>query len=236
MNVTVLSDKGKRASNQDVVHVGSMPSGGSLYMVVDGMGGYEHGEKAAKLVAENIQTYLSTVEKIGEKELQKAINKANLAIRQQKKELNEKMGATVGGVILNGNEAQCFWVGDVKIFQFQDKQLHFETTAHTLVNALMSHGSMSDAAQLTKYKHVVMRSVQGDVALSQMDYVDLQQLTTQDLLLICSDGVHEVLDGRQISDILTHSESIAAALLAIERRLQSDAGDNFSLIAIDFMG
>ena len=86
MTITVLSDKGKRASNQDVVHIGAMPSGGSLYMVVDGMGGYGHGEKAAKLVAESIQTYLSTVEKIGDKmeylELQ-LVNNPNASLLQE---------------------------------------------------------------------------------------------------------------------------------------------------------
>ena len=80
--VNSFSNKGKRKSNQDYLFSKSINPDCILNMVVDGMGGYEYGEVASKLVAENIHTYLSTVQEINEKEIQKAVNKSNLIIKQ----------------------------------------------------------------------------------------------------------------------------------------------------------
>ena len=235
MTITTFSDKGQRATNQDFILVSPIHSDYNLYLIADGMGGYGNGEQAAKIVAENILTYLSTVKEITEKEVQKAVNKANLAIRQYKQDKAEKMGATVGGVVLHANKGFCFWVGDVAIFHYQHKHLHFESQPHTLMNELRRNGSISDKAQLLKYKHVVVRSVQGDITLSQVDCVELDTLTNNDLLIVCSDGVHDVLDGYQIHQILNTSENVEAALMKIEQQLRVEAKDNFSLIALDLI-
>jgi serine/threonine protein phosphatase PrpC len=234
MTTFTVTHKGKRKENQDVVLINAVNATHTLYLIADGMGGYERGAQAAKIVAESISVHLSTLKDIDSKDIQKAVNKANLAIRQAKQDTHEKMGATIGGVILSGDKALCFWVGDVKIFHFRDKTLCFETSPHTLMNEIKSNGSITDVEQLSKYKHVVTRSVQGDIALSEIDYVELEDLTDKDVLVICSDGVHDILNGRDMAQILGVTENFEAALNIIEKRLLEDAQDNFSLIAIDF--
>lgn len=234
MRTIVITEKGKRADNQDYVLVSRINSTCSLYIVSDGMGGYEYGAKAAKIVVENIETYLSTVKEINEKDIQMAINKANLAIRQHQQDSQEKMGATVGGVILTANKTVCFWVGDVKVFQFQDKQLRFETKSHTLMNEMIHNRSISDIDQLSKYKHVVTRSVQGDVGLSKIGYEEFEQPKESDLFLICSDGVHDMFDGHYIQQILIASDTVDEAIKKIKTVLDIDSKDNFSMIAVIF--
>ena len=70
-------------------------------LIADGMGGYSNGEIAAKVVSENILTFLSTVKDIKSNHIQKAVNKANLVLKQMKEDSQEKMGATIGGIILS---------------------------------------------------------------------------------------------------------------------------------------
>jgi serine/threonine protein phosphatase PrpC len=234
MTTFTVTHKGKRKENQDVVLVNALNATHTLYLIADGMGGYERGAQAAKIVAESIFVHLSTLKDINSKDIQKAVNKANLAIRQSKKDTHEKMGATVGGVILSNNTALCFWVGDVKTFQFRDNKLCFETSPHTLMNEIKANGSITDIEQLSKYKHVVTRSVQGDITLSEIDLVELESLMDKDVLVICSDGVHDILTGINVAQIFTATPTLETALDLIETRLLAEAQDNFSLIVVTF--
>lgn len=233
MKSIVFSHKGKREVNQDFVMAQNINPETYLYLIADGMGGYEHGEIAAKMVAENILTFLSTVDNINEAQIQKAINKANLAIRQLREKNNSKTGATVGGVIIKANQATCFWVGDVKIFHYKNNRLIKESNSHTLMNELLSNGSIKDPRQISKYKHVVTRSVQGDVEHSKIESFTQENFDGSDLFLVCSDGVHDLYDGILIQQILNSSDSIEEAFKQIEKQLVNEAEDNFSLLGIE---
>lgn len=230
MRSIVLTDKGKRKINQDFVLVQNISPDTFLMLIADGMGGYSNGEIAAKVVSENILTFLSTVKDINSTHIQKAVNKANLVLKQMKEDSQEKMGATIGGIILSKKEALCFWVGDVKIFHFKNNKLRYESNPHSLMNQIIENGSITDVERVSKYKHVVTRSVQGDIEQSQIDSCKIEDLTPQDMLLICSDGVHDVYDGIQIQQILNTSDTVDEAMRRIEKRLLIEAKDNFSLI------
>jgi len=230
MNTITVSHKGQREVNQDYVLTERINEDCYLYLIVDGMGGLEHGGVASKIVAENILTYLSIVKNPDVFDIQKSVNKANLAIRQATKKNGLKMGATVGGVIINRDKAVCFWVGDVKIFRYQKNNLLFESKSHTLMGELVNNGSITDIETAKRYKHVVTRAVCGDLDKSRVDIYDFGSLNNDDLVVICSDGVHDILDGLQIQKIVNASEDIETAIARTEQRLINEAKDNFSFI------
>ena len=232
MKSIVFTHKGKREVNQDFVLVQNINEETYLMLVSDGMGGYENGDIAARIVAENILTYLSTVSNVDALHIQKAVNKANLAIKQFKDKSNTKLGATIGGVILNSSKAICFWVGDVKIFHFNSNKLQFESQPHTLMNDVINNGSIADVNQMSKYKHVVTRSVQGEVEHSKIDMHTIDSVSEKDMFLVCSDGVHDLFEGIQIQQILNTSNSVDETMTKIEKRLKIEGKDNFSMIAI----
>jgi serine/threonine protein phosphatase PrpC len=234
MKSIIFTHKGKREINQDYVLVRNLNQETFLFIVADGMGGYEQGEIAARLVSENILTYLSSVSDINPNHVQKAINKANLAIRQFKEKAGLKLGTTVGGAIVTSKEALCFWVGDVKIFHFKNNILQKESHSHTLMNEVIDKGSIVNPDQINKYKHVVTRSVQGEVDRSQIDFFKVGLVEDQDVFLICSDGVSDVFSGIQIQQILSSAKSNVEAVDTMEKRLIEDAKDNFSLILTNF--
>src|SRR5690606_32861401 len=117
MEAKQLTGTGKRDSNQDFICIDRLESGASFFLIADGMGGYEKGDEAAKIVSENIFTFLNYVDSINEKKIQQAVQKANLAIKQFSIKNNIKSGATVGGIIVEEDIAHIFWVGDVMVYQ-----------------------------------------------------------------------------------------------------------------------
>ncbi len=232
MNPTLITYKGKRKENQDVLVSEQIGLNTQLYAVVDGMGGYENGALAAKIVAENITAFLSTIKKISKTDIQKGINKANLALKQAQESSQTKMGATIGGIIIEDNTALCFWVGDVKIFHYHNNKLCYESSEHTLLKEILSNGSINNSEQLNKYQHIVTRSVQGDTDRSQISFTELSEISKNDLILVCSDGVHNIIDGRTIEFILNSSNNLDNAIEIITNRLKLESIDNSSLILI----
>jgi protein phosphatase len=228
MKAITVSHKGSREVNQDLILEYSAIDGSYLFAVIDGMGGYENGEIAAKIIGENIKTYLSTVGTIDAFHIQKAINKSNLVIRQQKPALSVGMGATVGGVIIKNISATYFWVGDVKILHFRNKELLFESIPHSLVNNLVENGSITEQSQLSKYRHIVTRSIQGDIKSSQAEINYNSFYGNSDLLMVCSDGVHDRFETLQIENLLKQVESPSHLKVELESRLIEEANDNFS--------
>ena len=225
-----FSNKGKRKNNQDYLFSKSINPDCILNMVVDGMGGYEYGDVASKLVAENIHTYLSTINDISEKEIQKAVNKSNLIIKQKSDDLNAKIGATLGGAIILKDKAFLFWVGDVKIIHLRNNKLLFETHSHTLINQMINNGSVIN--NLERYKHVVTRSVSGSIKESIIDCHLVNNLLPKDIIIIYSDGVSDILNSYQIKSVFDSATTFQDGVNQIETLCKNDANDNFSMMAI----
>ena len=235
MNPIVFSHKGKRENNQDFVLKERINSEFDLFLIADGMGGYQNGEIAARIVAESILAYLSTIKKVNEKEIQRAINKANLAIKQKVHDTGTKMGATVGGVIINDNQAYGFWVGDVMIFHFNNKKLQFESSSHTLINNIKKNGSLKSSEYISKYRHIVTKSIQGEISYSTIDYLEFGRMTEDDFIIICSDGVHDIINGIELENIFSLNISLKESVKKIEQRCLAESSDNFSMILIQII-
>ena len=232
MKSLTFTHKGKRELNQDIVAIKKIFPDVFFFCVADGMGGYKNGEIAARIATESITTYLSNISEIDNNQIQKAVNKANLAVRQYKEQSGLKLGTTLGGIITKGNKAICFWVGDVRIFHFRLNHILYESRAHTLMNEAKETGSITNVDQLNRYKHIVTRSIQGEVETSKTDFYNTESIKEGDLFIICSDGVHDKFNSIQFEKILQSTHSYSEALNIIEARLKNEGTDNFSMIMI----
>lgn len=233
MKTITFSHTGKRQSNQDSILISSLARDEYLMLVADGMGGYSNGDIAARLVNEVVLSTLDKVLEIDQKEVQIAIDNSNLILKEKIESLQSKMGATVGGIVISKSNALCFWVGDVLILHFRKNKLIFESKSHTLINEMKSTSFINDPEKIKKYKHVVTRSVNGDLTNSAAEFHLIENLNPEDLLILCSDGVHDIFSSVQIQQILNTSDNNQEAMLRIEKRLHEEATDNFSLILIE---
>ena len=226
-----FTDKGKRKSNQDYIIAETYNPDKAICVVADGMGGYKHGEIASKGATESIVTYLSSIEHVNEKELQKAINKANLFIKQKSEDLKSKIGATIAGAVMSKDSAHVFWVGDVKVLWIRNKEILFESKSHTLVNELAENGNIVN--NIERYRHVVTRSISGSLKDGEIDYQFLTNLETEDLILIFTDGISDIMSSYQIANIFSISSTKTQGVETVKEFCQQSSSDNFSMIAIE---
>lgn len=229
MEVKQLTGTGKRVSNQDFIYIDRLESGASFFLIADGMGGYEKGDEAARIVTENIFTFLNYGESINKQNIQQAVQKANLAIKQFNSKNSIKSGATIGGIIVAENTVHVFWVGDVMIYQINKDKVLFQTTSHTLVNSLLETESIKEEKSLEKYKHIVTRSISGKASESSIGY-QLLPFSEDDSFILCSDGVHNTVSVEQIL-VYANQEN---GLQKLESEFLTDAQDNYSVITVAF--
>lgn len=229
MQIQQLTGKGKRESNQDFICIDRLKSGASFFLIADGMGGYEKGDEAAKIVTENIFTFLNFVGSINEQNIQQAVQKANLAIKQFNNKNNIKSGATIGGIIVEENAVHIFWVGDVMIYQINKDKVLFRTQCHTLVNSLLESESIKEEKSLEKYKHIVTRSISGKPSESCIGYQSIQ-FSEGDSFIICSDGVHNTVSVEQILEYIKRRNG----LQELESQFLKETQDNYSVITVIF--
>lgn len=229
MKIKQLKGTGKRESNQDFICIDRLESGTSFFLIADGMGAYDKGDEAAKIVTENIYTFLNYATSINEQNIQKAVQKANLAIQQFNIKNNIKSGATIGGIIVEEGVAHIFWVGDVIAYQLNNNKVVFQTKSHTLVNSLLKSESIIEEKSLEKYKHIVTRSISGKPFKDKIGYHNVR-FSKDDLFIICSDGAHNEVSVEQILFFINEKDD----LKKLEKKYLEESSDNYSIITVQF--
>jgi len=229
MEVKQLTGIGKRENNQDFICTDRLESDASFFLIADGMGGYDKGDEAARIVTENIFTFLNFVGSINEENIQKAVQKANLAIKQFNSKNNIKSGATIGGIIVEKNTVHVFWIGDVMVYQINKDKVLFQTKSHTLVNSLLESESINEEKSLEKYKHIVTRSISGKPSESSIGY-QLIQFSEGDTFIICSDGVHNTVSVEQVLVYINQKNGLEK----LESQFLKEVQDNYSIITVRF--
>lgn len=220
---------GKRENNEDVILIEKFSQDVELYLVVDGMGGYEKGEVSARLVAENISTHLRTVEIINKTEINNAIKKANLAVKQFNESNKIASGATVAGIVFQLDIALCFWLGDVQIYHFLNGNLDWQSKGHTLLNELLETDANRSPEMQKRYGHIVTKSVAGKREKSTPEILEIKNISEKDSFVLCSDGVHNTLTVDHLRLLLSENDN----LKQIKEYLKIHAEDNYSLILVN---
>ena len=206
-----------------------LESGASFFLIADGMCGYEKGDEAARIVSENIFTFPNFVECINEQNIQQAVQKANLAIKQFNIKNNIKSDATIDGIIVGKNNFHIFWVGDVMVYLINKDKVLFQTRSHTLINSLIESESIKEEKSLEKYKHIVTISISGKPSESSIGY-QLIQFCEGYSFIIYSDGVHNTVSVEQLLMYINQENG----LKQLESQFLKDAQDNYSIINLVF--
>ena len=218
MEIIKYSNIGCREINQDCLASLSFDHDKSIHIVADGIGGYDWGEIASKIVCESYIHGL--VNNLSIDEVTKEVSRN---IQTECRNLGvSKMGSTVAAVVLNGLQASIFWAGDSRVYVFRDKHLLYQTEDHSLLNELSRVRELS-FDEKKRYKHIITRSIMGN-ADDKVDHDNLE-LCFGDEILICTDGMYNEYP----IDYLI--ESIRMDKLDIEKKNDSFT-DNHSFIYI----
>jgi protein phosphatase len=227
----------KRKVNQDYVYTSEEPVGNlpNLFVVADGMGGHNAGDYASKLTVETlIQEIEQSFEKNPVKILGKAIAKANEIIRRRASEVPdmEGMGTTVVAATCLGRYLQVANVGDSRLYVV-GKNIRQITRDHSLVEEMVRVGTISQAeARNHPDKNIITRAV-GASDDVEPDFFTVE-LEEGDVVLMCSDGLTNMLEDEEIRMILNGARDIVEKAQALVDAANANGGrDNITVVLIE---
>jgi protein phosphatase len=219
-----------------------------LFAVADGMGGHASGQIASAAVAASMRNFFeategTTVAPEGDDDaglppsalrLVHAIRKANRDVFEISTRHPEHrgMGSTVVAVHLDGPSVTLAHVGDSRCYRLRGGAITQLTGDHSLLAEALKHRpDLSEAERAALPKNVITRAL----GMRPSVKVDVQQLQLEagDLLLLCSDGLHGMLDDETLAEAAGLNEDLAQASELLVA-LANDAGgtDNVSVVLI----
>lgn len=227
----------KRQLNQDYVFTSEEPVGNlpNLFIVADGMGGHNAGDYASKFSVETIvKEVKESPEKNPVKILEKAITTANALIRVKASEDSQLtgMGTTVVIATCMGRYMHVANVGDSRLYVV-NKLITQITRDHSLVEEMIQVGGLNrEAARTHPDKNIITRAI-GAMDSVKADFFSVE-LEPGDLVLMCSDGLTNMLEDEEIRMILNKQRDVVEGAQELVRRANEQGGkDNIAVVLIE---
>lgn len=229
-----------RAQNQDAYQIAVLDRNTLLGVVCDGMGGAKSGNVASTLavdvfVQEVKRTWTAGMdEQQLEQMLCNAVKLANFTVYDQSRQFEEftGMGTTLVAVLIHGKQATLVNVGDSRAYSVTSEGVHQLTTDHSLVQMMVSRGEMTpEQAKRYPGKNLITRAI-GTEPVVECD-VFHRKLTSGECLLMCSDGLSNLVDEQEILFEVVHGankQSSCERLLEIAKN--RGAPDNVTCVLI----
>lgn len=238
MIVSYYTDVGcVRKENEDSVFAKEL-DGGYLLIVADGMGGHNGGKTASRIAIDEISSYVTQNYRAGqsgteiEDLLRTAISEANMRIYSAafKDDKLRGMGTTVVSAIVSENKLYTANVGDSRLYILSNGVFRQITTDHSYVESLVSKGIISKSeAKTHPQKNIITRAVGSDDSV-EIDFFE-NSLSKNDIVLICTDGLHTMVDEEDIIKILSENIQDASRML-VSLANKNGGRDNISVIAV----
>lgn len=206
------------------------------YVVADGMGGHAAGEVASRILVDTAKELLDRPEVFySELVLKKAVLRANDAILSQASEVPEYAGMGTTATLFHREGEQGIWahVGDSRIYLLRGQELCQITRDHSLVEDLVENGSITrEEARNHPRKNILTRAVGAEEKL----LVDTGSLRLQngDRLLLCSDGLTNMVTDAQIQEILQDGHPMDKAAVLVQKALEAGGTDNITAIVVEY--
>jgi protein phosphatase len=239
-----ITDAGKvRSHNEDSVTIVKNESGEHLMIVADGMGGHRAGEVASSMVISQIGERFQKLSTIGTKQdaiawLRENVKEVNSKILNYSNEHPEAsgLGTTCVMALVTKDMLLFVNIGDSSGFVFKDHKLKKVTKDHTLVNFLVETGELSEEDAINHPKKNVLMRALGATDKCEIDMFEVE--TDVDGIMLCSDGLTNMLSFEQIERVLNEDEiTMDNKLIKLVKKANVRGGlDNISIAYIDKEG
>lgn len=232
------SDCGRvREHNEDTFQIDSRRG---LFVVADGMGGHASGEFASALAVETVfKTLLcdrgDNPGPCNAETLQTAIELANDTIYQDAQVNPQRKGMGTTLTFMRWDRCQLYFghVGDSRAYRLRNQELLQLTRDHTWVDMQVRAGMLSrQEAEQARMRHVLVKSLGTETGVEpDIVPVDVQ---TNDRFLLCSDGLSNLVDHKDLQDILMGNGTPAAIARHLVEKANAVGGqDNITAVVID---
>jgi len=236
------TDAGKERTNNEDYFLISLKK--NLQIVADGMGGHNAGEIASLNAAETINDYF-TLELLSlirgdDKDIESELKQSLLAANQKILEMAEEneayrgMGCTVVTALILEDALHLCHVGDARAYKCNATGIDLLTTDHSKVMDLVKAGQMTlEEARTSPLKNELSQAIGSPVPIVP-DY-NLYSLKDGDKVLLCSDGLWDMLSDEEIYEIVRQKKP-AKTLCEELVKMANDAGghDNITVVVIGY--
>ena len=238
MRAYAATDVGRvRKVNQDYIFCSMRPVGKlpNLFIVADGMGGHKAGDLASRY------TVVTLIENIKNSHSDNPITIINDAIVNANTRLLEKaeesedytgMGTTLVVCTIIGESMYVANVGDSRLYLY-DEKLSQITRDHSLVEEMVALGKLNrDEARKHKRKNVITRAIGGGKEV-MADFFEAE-LTAGNRIVMCSDGLSNMVDDGEIEQVLSSDLSIEDKTRKLIDRANENGGmDNIAVVIVE---
>lgn len=237
-----ISDIGKvRDKNQDAYYVSSKNDLG-LYIVADGMGGHKSGEIASLMALETVKNqFLKFDAKTDNKAdilklIKASIEEANIKIYLKSLETLEcqGMGTTMTLAYIFKDNILLGHVGDSRAYIIKDGNMIQITEDHSYINELLKNGTITEEEAKTHPKKNMITRAIGTSSKIEVDIIE-EKYKLGDILLICSDGLYNMLEEKEINSVFNRDKSMQESCEILAAMANEKGGlDNITVVAIKF--
>jgi serine/threonine protein phosphatase PrpC len=239
--VGVVTDVGRVRTNNEDSYGSAWLSDGSLFvMVADGMGGHEAGEVASGLAVQVVEEVVSRDPAADPRErLYNALLEANDTILEEgRRNGKQGMGTTSICAVVRGHEATVALVGDSRCYHIRNGHLVWRTIDHTRVQMLIDSGEIDEEqARVHPEAGMLTRALgHGRMADGRPLVPDVLAepivLQPADSLVLCSDGLHDLIEDWEIGRIVAGRACTEAAQALVELACERGGHDNVTVAVV----
>lgn len=242
MIALATSDKGMvRDMNQDYYYISEPYSEYNLYILADGMGGYVGGEIASSLAVNSVQEYISknikNIETINRDTLQELIKHSmeyanRIVYEKSKSDINlNEMGTTLEVCLIYNNKVYIGHIGDSRVYRIRKNIIRKLTTDHSYVEKLVRDGTITKEEACHHPKKNMLIKALGCEEHIEPDIL-VKGFLKDDVLLMCSDGLTNLLNDKEIYDVIINNMENADKLL-IQKANIKGGYDNITAVVIE---
>ena len=240
MEISILTDVGqRRTNNQDYANQYKNKAGKSMVFLADGMGGHRAGNIASEMAVTDlgaawVATEISTINEVREW-FAEYLEKENQQIhRIGQDEEHKGMGTTLEAVAIIDDQVLFAHVGDSRIGLVRNGEYHQMTSDHSLVNALLKAGQITEEeAAHHPQRNIITQSI-GQKDELQPDF-GMVTVEAGNFIVINSDGLTNMISGDEIRDIVVSNLSVEEKAKTLVRFANNAGGlDNITVVLIHF--
>lgn len=231
-----LTDTGReRKENQDAWRSEVLSDGTVLLLVCDGMGGHEAGGVAARVAADKLVECLRTPTSDPNSALRAALIAANAAVVEATTRHTRNMGTTAIVALIRDGRCWFGWVGDSRLYHIRDGARLAGSVDHTRVQQLVELGLLKPEQALHHPdSHVLLQALGGGPAAQESFKPEVAPepllLETGDVILLCSDGLYDMLRDTDIFEMVAGCSPAEAGEKLISAANFRGGHDNITIL------
>lgn len=234
-NTGAYSIQGRKPSQEDSFFISEKRKEMQLIFVADGVGGHGHGDFASQLCVEMYNQAFNksqTINLIPVFLQQTALEVAKAVLEKSKIDATYKnCGTTLSGFFIENENYYTINIGDSRVYLFSEGKLLRQTKDHSQVQQLIDNNIISEEEAFTHPKRNMMTSAIGQsLSMIKVDVSQKKNLKRGDILVACTDGVHDALRDTEIERFLKNNATAEElAKILVKEAFDAGSKDNITV-------